>query len=135
MKNKFLLPLLLLLVVLEAKAQDKDTYFITSNNDTIPQKDGVDYLIQLFKINRSQEKIENKKVNFSFSRLMPEMQAKECWFHPSTPLFCWATNPIPTIPRFISFLILLLKTNTAWSFIPRFGSRKTAGILLANILR
>lgn len=66
MKNKFLLPLLLLLVVLEAKAQDKDTYFITSNNDTIPQKDGVDYLIQLFKINRSQEKIENKKVNFSF---------------------------------------------------------------------
>ncbi len=66
MKNKFLLPLLLLLVVLEAKAQDKDTYFITSNNDTIIQKDGVDYLIQLFKINRSQEKIQNKKVNFSF---------------------------------------------------------------------
>lgn len=66
MKNKLLIPLLLLLVALEIKAQDKDTYFITPDNDTIIQKDGVDYLIQLFKINRSQEKIQNKKVNFSF---------------------------------------------------------------------
>lgn len=66
MKNKFLLPLLLLLAVLEVKAQDKDIYFITPDNDTIIQKDGVDYLIQLFKINKSQEKIQNKKVNFSF---------------------------------------------------------------------
>jgi outer membrane protein assembly factor BamA len=66
MKNKFLLLLLLLFVVLEVKAQDKDTYFITPNNDTIIQKDGIDYLIQLFKINKSQEKIKNKKVNFSF---------------------------------------------------------------------
>ncbi|MBC7845225.1 MAG: BamA/TamA family outer membrane protein [Flavobacterium sp.] len=65
MKNKFLLSLLLL-VVLEVAAQDKDTYFITPKNDTIIQKDGVDYLIQLFKINRSQEKIQNKKINFSF---------------------------------------------------------------------
>ncbi|MBA4318577.1 MAG: hypothetical protein C0412_09260 [Flavobacterium sp.] len=66
MKNKFLLLLLLLFVVLEVKAQDKGTYFITPNNDTIIQKDGIDYLIQLFKINKSQEKIKNKKVNFSF---------------------------------------------------------------------
>lgn len=65
MKNKFLLSLLLL-VVLEVAAQDKDTYFITLKNDTIIQKDGVDYLIQLFKINKSQEKIQNKKINFSF---------------------------------------------------------------------
>lgn len=65
MKTKFLL-LLLLFVVLAVKAQDKDTYFITPDNDTIAQKDGVDYLIQLFKINRSQEKTQNKKVNFSF---------------------------------------------------------------------
>src|SRR6187402_2371764 len=66
MKNKLLLSLLLLLAVLEVKAQDMDSYFITPDNDTIIQKDGVDYLIQLFKINRSQEKIQNKKVNFSF---------------------------------------------------------------------
>ncbi|SHG26546.1 Surface antigen [Flavobacterium fluvii] len=66
MKNKLLFILLLLFVVLEVKAQDKDTYFITANNDTIIQKDGIDYLIQLFKINKSQEKIQNKKVNFSF---------------------------------------------------------------------
>lgn len=66
MKNKLLIPLLLLLVALEVKAQDKDSYFITSNNDTIIQKDGIDYLIQLFKINKSQEKIQDKKVNFSF---------------------------------------------------------------------
>ena len=135
MKNKFLLPLLLLLVVLEAKAQDKDTYFITSNNDTIIQKDGVDYLIQLFKINRSQEKIENKKVNFSFFPIDARNAGERVLVSSFNATFCWATNPIPTIPRFISFLILLLKTNTAWSFIPRFGSRKTAGILLANILR
>jgi len=66
MKNKFLLPLLLLLAVLDVKAQDKEIYFITPDNDTIIQKDGVDYLIQLFKIKKSQEKIQNKKVNFSF---------------------------------------------------------------------
>lgn len=66
MKNKFLLPLLLLLAVLDVKAQDKDIYFITPDNDTIIQKDGIDYLIQLFKIKKSQEKIQNKKVNFSF---------------------------------------------------------------------
>ena len=65
MKSKFLVTLLLF-AVLAAKAQDKDAYFITPNNDTIIQKDGVDYLIQLFKINKSQEKIKNKKVNFSF---------------------------------------------------------------------
>jgi hypothetical protein len=65
MRSKFLF-LLLLFIVLEGKAQDKDTYFINSKNDTIAQVDGIDYLIQLFKIKKSQEKIENKKVNFSF---------------------------------------------------------------------
>lgn len=65
MKSKFLV-ILLLFVVLAVKAQDKDTYFVTPENDTIIQKDGIDYLIQLFKIKESQEKIQNKKVNFSF---------------------------------------------------------------------
>jgi hypothetical protein len=65
MKSKFIF-LLLLFIVLEVKAQDKDTYFINNKNDTIAQVDGIDYLIQLFKIKESQEKIENKKVNFSF---------------------------------------------------------------------
>jgi Omp85 superfamily domain len=67
MKNTFIFLLLpLLFFGLESKAQDKDTYFISPNNDTLVQKDGIDYLIQLFKINKSQEKIESKKVHFSF---------------------------------------------------------------------
>jgi Omp85 superfamily domain len=67
MKNTFIFLLLpLLFFGLEGKAQDKDTYFISPNNDTLVQKDGIDYLIQLFKINKSQEKIESKKVHFSF---------------------------------------------------------------------
>ena len=66
MKSKLLLLPLLLLVVLEAKAQDKDTYFIYNQKDTIAQKDGIDYLIQLFKIKRTQESIRDKKVSFSF---------------------------------------------------------------------
>lgn len=65
MKSKFLI-LLFLFVVLAVKAQDMDTYFINKQNDSIPQVDGIDYLIQLFKIKKSQEKIQNKKVNFSF---------------------------------------------------------------------
>jgi len=65
MKSKFIITLLLI-AVLGVNAQDKDTYFITPDNDTIIQKDGIDYLIQLFKIKKSQEKIQNKKVNFSF---------------------------------------------------------------------
>jgi len=66
MKRNLLLLLLFLFAFFEIKAQDKDTYFITPKNDTIIQKDGIDYLIQLFKIKKSQEKIQNKKVNFSF---------------------------------------------------------------------
>ncbi len=66
MKSKFISILLLLFVVIDSKAQDKDTYYIYKNNDSIKQVDGIDYLIKLFKINKSQEKIENKKVNFSF---------------------------------------------------------------------
>ncbi len=67
MKNKFIFSLLLFLfLALEIKAQDKDTYYITPTNDTLIQKDGIDYLIELFNIKKSQEKIKNKKVNFSF---------------------------------------------------------------------
>jgi hypothetical protein len=65
MKSKFIITVLLF-AILGVKAQDKDTYFVTPNNDTIIQKDGIDYLIQLFKIKKSQEKIKNKKVHFSF---------------------------------------------------------------------
>jgi len=66
MKSKFIPILMLLFVVIDSKAQDKDTYYIYKNNDSIKQVDGIDYLLKLFKINKSQEKIENKKVNFSF---------------------------------------------------------------------
>ncbi|HQZ24544.1 MAG TPA: BamA/TamA family outer membrane protein [Flavobacterium sp.] len=66
MKSKFISILMLLFVVIDSKAQDIDTYYIYKNNDSIKQVDGIDYLIKLFKINKSQEKIENKKVNFSF---------------------------------------------------------------------
>lgn len=57
---------MLLFVVIDSKAQDIDTYYIYKNNDSIKQVDGIDYLLKLFKIKKSQEKIENKKVNFSF---------------------------------------------------------------------
>lgn len=57
---------MLLFVAIDSKAQDIDTYYIYKNNDSIKQVDGIDYLIKLFKINKSPEKIENKKVNFSF---------------------------------------------------------------------
>ena len=66
MKGKSLLLLLFIFLVIESRSQDKDAYFIYKNNDTVTQVDGVDYLIKLFKLKRSQEKIENKKVNFSF---------------------------------------------------------------------
>jgi len=66
MKSKFISILMLLFVVIDSKAQDIDTYYIYKNNDSIKQVDGIDYLLKLFKIKKSQEKIENKKVNFSF---------------------------------------------------------------------
>jgi hypothetical protein len=66
MTRKFLFLLMLLFLAIEVNAQNDERYFINKNNDTIIQKDGIDYLIQLFKIKKSQEKIENKKVNFSF---------------------------------------------------------------------
>jgi outer membrane protein assembly factor BamA len=66
MKSKFISILILFFVVIDSKSQDKDTYYIYKNNDSIKQVDGIDYLLKLFKINKSQEKIENKKVNFSF---------------------------------------------------------------------
>jgi len=66
MKSKFILLLTVILIALDVSAQDMDSYFIDKNNDTISQVDGIDYLIKLFKIKKSQEKIENKKVSFSF---------------------------------------------------------------------
>ncbi|MCI4444170.1 MAG: BamA/TamA family outer membrane protein [Lentimicrobium sp.] len=66
MTRKFLSLILLLFLAIEVNAQNDERYFINKNNDTIVQKDGIDYLIQLFKIKKSQEKIENKKVSFSF---------------------------------------------------------------------
>ena len=64
MTRKFLSLILLLFLAIEVNAQNDERYFIDKNNDTIVQKDGIDYLIQLFKIKKSQEKIENKKVSF-----------------------------------------------------------------------
>jgi hypothetical protein len=66
MKSKFISILMLLFVVIGSKAQDKDTYYIYKNNDSIKQVDGIDYLIELFKIKKNQDSIKNKKVNFSF---------------------------------------------------------------------
>jgi hypothetical protein len=66
MKNKSLLLLFFIFLVIESRSQEKDAYYIYKNNDTVTQVDGIDYLIKLFKIKRSQEKIETKKVNFSF---------------------------------------------------------------------
>jgi len=65
MTNKILF-FFLFILVFELKAQDKDTIYIYKNNDTVKQVDGIDYLIKLFKIKNSQEKIENKKVHFSY---------------------------------------------------------------------
>ena len=65
MSNKILF-FILLIFVFESSAQDKDTIYIYKNNDTVKQVDGIDYLIKVFKIKKSQEKIENKKVNFSY---------------------------------------------------------------------
>lgn len=66
MKSQLLLVLIVFFSFFEAEAQDKDTYFITNQKDSIPQKDGIDYLIELFKIKRTQESIRDKKVSFSF---------------------------------------------------------------------
>jgi outer membrane protein assembly factor BamA len=66
MKSKFIIALIFFFAVCNSKAQDKDTIYIYKNNDSIKQVDGIDYLIRLFKIKKSPEKIEHKKVNFSF---------------------------------------------------------------------
>jgi hypothetical protein len=66
MKNKSLLLLLFIFLVIESRSQDKDSIYVYKNNDTVKQVDGIDYLIKLFKIKKSQEKIENNKVNFSY---------------------------------------------------------------------
>ncbi len=65
MKNKLLLFLFFILVFV-SNAQDKDSIYIYKNNDSVKQVDGIDYLKKLFKIKSSQEKTENKKVNFSY---------------------------------------------------------------------
>jgi ABC-type multidrug transport system permease subunit len=59
MKNKFVLSLSFVLVSLFTNAQYMDNYFIDKNKDSITQVDGIDYLIKLFKIKKSQEIIEN----------------------------------------------------------------------------
>jgi len=66
MTRKFIIALYVFFAVSNSNAQDKDTYYVYKNGDSIKQVDGIDYLIRLFKINKSQEKIENKKVHFSF---------------------------------------------------------------------
>nr|WP_315147934.1 BamA/TamA family outer membrane protein [uncultured Flavobacterium sp.] len=66
MTRKFIIALYVFFAVSNSNAQDKDTYYVYKNGDSIEQVDGIDYLIRLFKINKSQEKIENKKVHFSF---------------------------------------------------------------------
>ena len=66
MKNKTLYIFILFFIAFNSIAQNPDSYYIDKNKDSIPQVDGIDYLIKLFKINKSQEKIEDKKVSFSF---------------------------------------------------------------------
>jgi hypothetical protein len=66
MKSKSIIALILFFVLYSGNAQDKDTYYIYANNDSIKQFDGIDFLIRLFKIKKSQENIESKKVHFSF---------------------------------------------------------------------
>lgn len=65
MKSILFLVLTLLLVAVDAKAQNNESYYVYKNNDTIQQVDGLDYLRKLFKIKPSQDSIQNKKVNFS----------------------------------------------------------------------
>ena len=66
MKRNFLYFLALFITTIEISAQDMGSYFIDKNKDSIAQVDGIDYFIKLFNIKKSQEKIEHKKVNFSF---------------------------------------------------------------------
>jgi outer membrane protein assembly factor BamA len=49
-----------------SNAQNEGSYYVNKENDTIKQTDAIDYLYQLFKKPTNQEKLKNKKINFSF---------------------------------------------------------------------